>query len=155
MASIAPRGRKRLILALATVLTISGAGLAYAYWTSTGAGDGTATTGTSVAFTVVAAEPVGTLAPGSAGQAITFTITNPGPGVQTINGVGVSVPGPDLVPAGCTYEYYSVSITTPPRFGPIQPNESVTTVATIVMANSEANQDACQGFQLPIRLMVS
>ncbi len=158
MAKTMSRGMKRATIALAAVLTIAGAGTAYAYWTSTGTGDGTATTGTSVAFTITTEDAVGTIAPGSPGQTIAFTVTNPGPGVQYLGTVTATLAdsaGVAWVPTGgCIRDAYEVLLTTTPQSGPLAVDGTATGEVTVRLSNlGDTNQDNCQGQTVPVHIV--
>lgn len=159
MATSISRPKKRYTLALVAVLTITGAGAAFAYWTSTGSGTGSATTGTSAAFTVVSEEAVGTIAPDSAGQTVDFTVTNPGPGALNLTAVAVTMAGPTGVawvpPVDCDIDAYSVTLTTPPAYGPISAEGFVTGTVTVRLASTDVNQDTCKGATVPLYFQAS
>lgn len=159
MTPVILRGKKRATIALAAILTFSAAGVAFAYWTSTGTGAGEATTGTSVAFTITSEDPVGTIAPGSAGQTVAFTVTNDGEGTQHLTGVTVamaSADGTPWVPTGtCLIGDYTATITTVPAAGDIVADGSVDGEVTVTLANTAVDQDDCQGQEVPLHLVAS
>lgn len=152
-------GKKRTAIILAAVLTLTGAGIAFAYWTSTGTGTGTATTGESVALEITSEAGVGELAPGSAGQTIDFTVTNPGEGTQNLTTVTVEIANEDgtpWVPAlGCLATDYTAEVSTAPPAGEIAPGGSVDGTVTVTLENTAINQDACQGEDVPLLLTAS
>jgi len=159
------RTKKTLVVAAAIALTIAGAGGAYAYWTSTGEGAGTAETGESVAFTFTVEDPEGDLSPGSDGQTLDFTVTNPGEGSQLLGEVSVYIATSDgtpdglpwVPPVGCEYDDYAASITTQPTQGELAAGATTADagVATVVLANTAFNQDACQGEDVPLLFVAS
>ncbi len=153
------RGKKRIAIILAAALTLTGAGIAFAYWTSTGTGTGTATTGESVAFEITSEPGVGELAPGSAGQTVAFTVTNPGEGTQNLTAVTVEIADEDgdawVPPAGCLAADYTAEVTTAPPTGDIAPGGSVDGTVTVTLASTAENQDACQGAAVPLFLTAS
>lgn len=155
----ARRRTRTIAIGLAALLTVAGAGAAFAYWTSTGSGDGTATTGESIAFTITSDDPVGTIAPGSAGQTVDFTVTNPGTGTQNLSTVTVELATPDgtpWVPTGtCDAADYVATITTQPTPGPIAAGGSVDGTATVTLTSTAENQDDCQGQAVPLYLVAS
>jgi hypothetical protein len=159
MAKATSRGKKPVVIALAAILTLAGAGVAFAYWTSTGTGSGTATTGESTAFTIESETAVGTIAPGSAGQTVDFTVTNPADSAQFLTGVTVALATADGTPwaptGGCLVADYTASITTAPAAGNIPVGGSVDGTATVTLANTTANQDACQGQEVPLYFVAS
>lgn len=156
--TMSPR-TKRFTLALTAVLTVLGIGIAYAFWTSTGTGTGEATTGQSVALTISSDEAVGTISPGGAGQTVEFTVTNPGPGVQSLSSVTVTMADAQgeawLPPEGCSIDDYTASITTAPTYGVLQVDGTATGTATVTLANTGVNQDACQGATVPLRFVAA
>jgi hypothetical protein len=159
MAIAFSRGKKRVVLSLVAVITLAGAGAAFAYWSSGGTGTGAATTGSSVALTVTSQPAVGTIAPGNAGQTVAFTVTNPGPGVQSLTSVAVTMETAAGVawvpPTDCLIADYTATISTAPAAGPIAVGANVSGVATVTLANTALNQDACQGAAVPLRFVVS
>jgi hypothetical protein len=156
---VSARRRKYLTLALAAILTIGVAGVAVAYWTATGSGDGSAQTGTSTVFTVETEDAAGTIAPGTAGQSVDFTITNPGPGTQFLTAVTVSMAGATGVawtpPTGCLVGDYTATLTTPPSYGELAVNDEVTGTVTVTLADTGANQDACKNAVVPLYFVAS
>jgi hypothetical protein len=145
---------KSVAIAAGVTLTLAGGGIAFAYWTSTGSGTGTATTGANTAFTITPAAPVGVISPGGAGQAVGFTVLNPGPGIQYLTAVNVAIatgPGaPWVPPEGCLIADYTATITTAPIAGAIAVNGTKTGTATVTLANTGVNQNACQGTTVPL-----
>ncbi len=159
MARKISRGKKRVTIALAVVLTLAGAGAALAYWTSTGTGAGTATTGAQVAFTITSDPAVGEIAPGSAGETVAFTVTNPGPGTQYLTTVAVALANADgtpWVPTGnCLIADYTATMTTPAPAGELAVLGTSSGVVTVTLANTAANQDDCQGQDVPLYFIAS
>ncbi len=153
------RGLKRTAIALATVLTLAGATAAFAYWTAMGSGSGEATTGESTPFVVTTESAGGEIAPGSAGETVDFTVTNPGTGTLQLAAVTVALAdaeGEPWVPVGaCLATDYSVSITTAPISGAVAGGGSVGGTVTVVLDNTAANQDACQGQVIPLYFVAS
>jgi hypothetical protein len=160
MATRISRGNKRIAIAIAVVLTFTSAGAAFAYWTSTGTGTGEATTAVaSEAFEITSDPPVGTIAPGSAGQTVAFTVTNPGPGDLNLSDVTVTIATTDgvaWVPTGsCLLADYSVALSTAPVYGVIAPSGSLSGEVTVTLANTGVNQDDCQGQAVPLWFVAS
>lgn len=159
MTRITSRTKKRTAIALAAFIAIAGAGVAYAYWTSTGAGNGIATTGESVAFTITTEPAVGTIAPGSAGQTVAFTVNNPGEGTQYLTEVTVTLATADGTPwvptGGCDIAEYTVTVSTAPAAGNILAGGEADGVATVTLANTDTNQDACQTQEVPLYFVAS
>lgn len=159
MAKSMSRLRKIVIVVSVAAVTLGGAGAAFAYWTSTGSGTGTGQSGTSVTFTITSTAPVGTLAPDSAGQTVAFTVTNPGPATQNLGSVTVAIAGPTgtawAPTGGCLAADYSATISTPPTYGPMAAAATRTGTATVTMASTAANQDACKGQAVPLYFVAS
>jgi len=159
MAKNSSRRSKRLTLALVAVFVVGGVGAAFAYWTSTGSGDGTAETGTSTAFTIAADPAVGTIAPGSAGQTVDFTVTNPGPGTQSLASVTVTMADPTGTPwvpnGSCDVADYAATVTTAPVYGAMAAGDDVTGTATVTLANTGVNQDDCKDQTVPLYFVAS
>lgn len=153
------RGKKRTAIILTAALTLTGAGIAFAYWTSTGTGTGTATTGESVAFEITSEPGAGELAPGSAGQTVDFTVTNPGEGTQNLTEVTVALAtadGTSWVPTGdCLAADYTATVTTAPPTGQIAPGGFVEGTVTVTLDNTAVNQDDCQGQDVPLLITAS
>lgn len=159
MARTKSHGSKRIVVAFVAVLALAGAGIAFAYWTSTGTGDGTANTGVATAFTITSDTPVGTIAPGNAGQTVGFTVTNPSPGPLYLNVVTVTLANADgtpwVPPTGCLIEDFTATISTPPPVGDVPGGGSVGGEATVTLDNTAVNQDACQGVSVPLYFVAS
>jgi hypothetical protein len=159
MAKTRSRRKKRVTLVLVAILVLGGAGVAFTYWTAGGSGDGEAQTGTSVDFTIAADPAVGTITPGGPGQTVDFTITNPGPGSLQLSDVTVSMASATGVPwvpdGGCDIADHTASVTTQPAAGEIPAGDSVDGQATVTLANTAVNQDACMGQVIPLYLTAS
>jgi hypothetical protein len=160
MAKTRSRRTKRFMLPLVAILMLCGAGAAFAYWTATGTGEGSAETGTSTEFTITSADAVGTIAPGSAGQTVEFTVTNPGPGIQTLSDVTVQMAdaaGVEWVPTGdCDIADYTATITTAPTLGVLAVDAGVTGTATVTLDNDTlVNQDDCKNQTVPLYFVAS
>ena len=153
------RGKKRTAVILAVALTLTGAAIAFAYWTSSGTGSGIGETGESVAFTFTSDPAEGTLAPGSAGKTVDFTVTNAGEGTQNLTGVTVTLAtadGTPWVPTGsCLAADYTAEVTTAPPAGEIAPGGSVGGTVTVTLANTAVDQDDCQGQDVPLYFTAS
>lgn len=159
MENVQNRGKKRAAIILVTALTLTGSGVAFAYWTATGTGTGTAMTGESVAFEITSEPGEGELAPGSAGQTIDFTVSNPGEGTQNLTEVTVEIAeegGEAWEPTGeCLTADYLAEVTTVPPAGEIAPGGSVAGTITVTLDNTAVNQDDCQGQDVPLHLTAS
>lgn len=159
MAQRISRLKKTIVIAAAVALTIGGAGVAVAYWTSGGTGDGTATTEESVAFEITADPAVGALVPGGDGETVEFTVTNPGPATQYLTSITVTLADAAgaawVPPTGCLISDYTATISASPTIGSIAAGDFVTGTATVVLANRGANQDACQGAEVPLHFVAA
>lgn len=155
MAKIA--GRKKRIIVTTAVLATLGGGAAFAYWSSVGTGTGAAAAGTSVPFTVVSqAATGGPLSPGGPSQTVSFTVTNPGSGVQNLTAVDVIIPanwsaGTTLPCTAADFTVGTPSITK----GDIQPSANVQGTVTVTMKNLATNQDSCKGVTVPLAFSAS
>jgi hypothetical protein len=159
MAKVQNRRKKSAALIVAAGMTVAGTGVAYAYWTALGEGGGNATTGESVNFVIAQTALTGEdLYPGGPAQTSTFTVTNPGDGVQTLGGVGVEVANADgsawTAVDGCSAADFEVALVAPVT-GPIAADEALTGTATVTMVNSLDNQDACQDVTVPLHFEVT
>lgn len=82
--------KKRVSIPLAVVAVLAVGGIAYAYWTTTGSGDATGTTGTNTAMTITQDGVVTAMTPGSAAQAVNYTIANSADTPQYVTTVTIS-----------------------------------------------------------------
>jgi hypothetical protein len=146
-------------MALAAVITVAGTGVAFAYWTATGSGTGSAKTGQSTAFTIASDPPVGTIAPDGAGQTVDFTVTNPGPGIQNLTSVSVTMADADGTawePTGdCDIADYDADVTALTPVGPLAVGGTSEGTVRVTLADSGANQDDCQGQTVPLYFVAS
>lgn len=158
MAQRISRTKKLLVIAAVGALSLGGAGAAFAYWTSTGSGDGAATTADPVEFVITAEDAEGFLAPGSAGQTVAFTVTNPGPGTLYFGSITITMADADGVPwvpnGNCNLGDYSLDLTTLPQQGELDATEFSSGVVTVTLANTNLNQDDCQGQTVPLHFTV-
>lgn len=148
-------GRRPYKVLGATVALVAISGTAFAYWTTTGTGVGSADTGTAATVTVVQTSVVTDLAPGSAPQQLSGTITNPSSGpvyVTAIDAVVSSVTKAVGAAAGtCTAADYTIAGTG--AVGAEMPADDSGTWGNLTIAfNNDpgANQDACKDAQLVI-----
>lgn len=152
-------GRKKRIIGTTVALVAIGGGAAFAYWTAAGTHDTTATAGKSADFVVTSTIAGGPLSPGGPEQVATFTVTNPGSGVQELKSIKVSVADTNGTPwiagKGCSYEDFALSA---PSFDPkeINPGQSVTGTVKLQMINRPTvNQDGCQNASVPLHFEAS
>jgi hypothetical protein len=158
--------KRAVVLAVVGSLAL-GAG-AYAYFTSTGTGSGKATVGTSTAWTVA---DLGTTGPaltpgGTTEQMMTYKVTNPSSGNQSLTKVTVSVANADgtawTAVTGCSKDDFSIngadagaSYDDVENIGNIAPNGSVQNTVTIKMIDAPRSQDACKLAAPPLYLVAS
>jgi hypothetical protein len=140
--------RKVLVIGVAAGLTLGIAGAALAYWTTSGSGSGTAATASSngtLALNVSVAGPA--LTPGGS-AAVTITATNSGTTdlyVTTVSFASLSVDSTHAT-AGCLATDYSVgTVATTPTNVLAGTTSGTVATATLSMADTALNQDACQG----------
>jgi hypothetical protein len=152
-------GRKKRIIGTTVALVAMGGGAAFAYWTATGAADTTTKAGTSKNFTVTTSVTGDPLSPNGPTKTATFTVTNPGSGVQKLSTVTAAVAGVDgavWTPAGgCLAADFKVGT---PVFTQteIKAGESVTGSVTLQMIDRPGvNQDSCQGADVPLHIAAS
>lgn len=154
MSKVAGR-KKRIIITTAAMLAIGG-GAAFAYWSAIGTDDNAATAGSTAGFTVVSATPSsGTLTPGGPVLEYTYTVTNPGTGVQNLTEVKATVAGTDGTPwtvTGCSATDFTVvsPAITATQLGA---GESFEGAVTVQMINKNENQDGCQGKTIPLHFV--
>ncbi|HWF49162.1 MAG TPA: hypothetical protein VG294_00845 [Solirubrobacteraceae bacterium] len=155
--------RKRVAVPLAAVLALGIAAAAFAYFTSTGSGTGAATVGSASAWTVTAgAATGGPLYPGSGTQTISYTVTNPSSGVQSLAGTsaavasytGTAIPADagdvthNGVPvAGCLASWFTAANTAPTPLPQNLAGSATSTAGSVAvtMQDSGTSQNVCQG----------
>ena len=154
--------RKKRITVTAIVtaaLVLGGGGAAFAYWTAQGSGTGAAKTGTSAAFSVVQSSRTGDpLTPGGPTQTVTFTVTNPGSGVQKLTAVAATVADSSgnvwNAVSGCSAADYTIGTPTI-AYGQIASASTVTGTVTITLNNLDRSQDACKTADVPLYFSAS
>ena len=148
--------RKRILVPVVALAALALAGIAVAYFTASGTGSGTASVGTVGDVTITDVTLPDTLYPGGS-TSVRFTINN------TSSDTAVSVDkvvadtrygttGVDGLPRGCDpadFTFADVSVNTS-----IAASGSTTGTGTLRFANSNANQDACQGAAPVLHLKV-
>jgi hypothetical protein len=150
--------KKRVIITTAAMLAIGG-GAAFAYWSASGTGTGAASAGTNVNFTVASSTATGgALTPGGPTQAVAFTVTNPGTGVQILNNVNVTVANPTgtawTAVSGCSSADFTVG-TPVITYGQIAPGGNIAGTVTVTMNNLSSNQDSCKNVTVPLYIAAS
>jgi ABC-type glycerol-3-phosphate transport system substrate-binding protein len=134
--------KRVVVLAIAALAVALGTG-AFAYFTSTGSGTGTATVGSSSGVQLSSAS-VGPLYPGGADVPVTVTIHNPGGGSEYVNQVSGSVADN----AGCLGSWFQVDSVS--YAGTLAAGATDTKSTNVRMADSNTNQDVCQGKSMTI-----
>jgi hypothetical protein len=141
--------KKVAAIGLAAGLALGGAGAAFAYWTTSGSGSGQATTQSSNGtLTLNVSADASHLYPGGSAP-ITITATNSGTTdlyVTTVSFASLSVDATHAG-AGCLASDYSVGSVTSTPTDVLAGTTSAGNVATatLSMANTALNQDACKG----------
>ena len=144
--------KKAVVLGGVTAVVLTG-GVAFAYWTSTGEGTGTASTGTSTDWVVTVDDvSLADLTPDGPTDTVTFHVTNDNSGVQRLQSTVASVTGTS--DPGCTAADFDVSATTI-AYGDIAAGDTVDGTFTIQMVDTGANQDACKGVTVDLKVAAS
>jgi hypothetical protein len=159
--------KKRAVVIAVVGSLVLGAG-AYAYFTSAGTGSGSATVGTSAAWAVA---DLGTTGPaltpgGTTEQTMTYKVTNPGSGNQSLTKVTVSVANVNgsawTAVTGCSKDDFSIngaaagaSYDDIENAGNIAPDGFVTNTVTIKMVDRPLDQNGCQLAAPPLHLSAS
>ncbi|WP_142063947.1 MULTISPECIES: hypothetical protein [unclassified Pseudarthrobacter] len=152
-------GRKKRIIGTTVALVAIGGGAAFAYWSATGTHDTTTAAGTATNFTISSTITGNPLSPNGPTKTATFTVTNPGTGVQKLSNVVVTVAGTDgaawTAVTGCSAADFVVGT---PAFTPteIAANGAVTGTVTLQMVDRPGiNQDGCKGAAVPLHFSAS
>jgi hypothetical protein len=150
--------KKRIIITTAAMLAVGG-GAAFAYWTASGTGNTTTSADTSSNFTITSTVAGGALSPGGPVQTFTFTVTNPGTGVQKLSAVAATVAATDggvwTAVSGCSAADFEVGT---PTFtaGDIAANGgTLTGTVTLQMKNLGTSQDGCKNATVPLHFAAS
>ena len=151
-------GRKKRIIGTTVALVAIGGGAAFAYWTATGTHDTSTAAGTATNFTVTSTIAGPDLSPGGPTQTVTFTVKNPGTGVQKVSRVDVTVANSDgsdwTSDNGCKTADFAItdySFTAKE----LAKNETATGTVTLQMINRDADQDGCKGAAVPLHFAAS
>jgi hypothetical protein len=152
-------GRKKRIIITTAALVALGGGAAFAYWTAAGVGDTTTAAGTSANFTITSTHTGGALSPNGPTQTFTFTVANPGTGVQKLTNITAAVAGANgaawTAVTGCSKDDFAVGT---PSFTAteIPANGSITGTVTLRMIDRPGvNQDGCKGATVPLHFGAS
>jgi hypothetical protein len=175
------RTKKIIAIGAVSALTLGVAGTAFAFWTGgTGSGSGAATTGTATPFVVTVLPlsytvPVGLFPDTISGlntESYVYMVTNPNAkNAETLGQVAISVANSDgstwswqpntMLPA-CTAGDFSINgaaVGTPAidtsKAGSIASGGSASNTFKIEMIDNGANQDNCQGINVPMYVVAS
>lgn len=158
MSKVAGR-KKRIIITTAALLAVGG-GAAFAYWSATGKGDGTAQTGGTTDFTISSTVTSGApLSPGGPTQTLTFTVTNPGSGVQKLSAVAVTVADATGTPwdsgSGCSFADFTVGT---PALTATEIPAGGTASGTVTLQMKDragVDQNGCKNVTVPLHFVAS
>lgn len=141
--------RKRILVPVVAVVALAVAGIAVAFFTASGTGRGTATVGTAGGVTITDVSFGGALYPGQS-TTVSFRVNNTGTDtavrVGTVRSTGITTPD------GCAAADFT--FTGDAIDAEIPAGGSVNGTGTLRMAESGANQDACQGGSVDVDLSV-
>ncbi|WP_175417324.1 hypothetical protein [Arthrobacter sp. 24S4-2] len=150
--------KKRIIITTAALLAVGG-GAAFAYWTATGTGNTTTTAGSSTNFTITSTVAGDPLSPGGPTQTVTFTVTNPGTGVQKLSTVAATVATTTgaawTAVAGCSAADFAVG---DPTFTVTEIPANGTVVGTVTLQMIDrpgVSQDGCKNATVPLHFVAS
>jgi hypothetical protein len=148
--------RKRILVPVVAIVALAVAGIAVAYFTASGTGSGTATVGSAAGVTIDSVSFDSTLYPGGS-TTVRFTITNASSNtdVQVDKVVADTSQGTNGITGlarGCDPADFSFGDVT--VASSISANGSKNASGTLSLANSTANQDACQGASPVLHLKV-
>ncbi len=147
--------KKLAIAAVSTVAAVGIATSAFAYFTASGTGNGSVTVGSASDWTVDGISTSGgALLPGSGTQIVSYKVTNPSAGHQSLSSAAVSVmhdangnilAAADGAPVvGCMASWFPVDNADHALFQDYEGGASDAASASISMTNT-GNQDSCQG----------
>lgn len=142
--------KKRTALVLSAVAVLAVAGIAVAYWTTTGSGSGSGAVAGSNGALVLHGTINNALTPGST-SSVSFTADNAGSSslqVGTVHAV-VSI---DEAHSGCKASDFTIADTAENQVIPAKGSEALAHAGSISMADTAANQDACQGATISLAL---
>lgn len=152
--------KKRIIITTAAMLAIGG-GAAFAYWSSVAEQNAVVeSTNTSAEFTItVGALASNVLSPGGPTQSVSFTVNNPGSGVQKVNAVAVTVADEDGIlwdsGAGCSHADFAITANTLVATELLS-GTSANGAVTLQMINRPGvDQNGCKGVEVPLHFVAS
>ncbi len=141
--------RKRILVPVVAIAALALAGIAIAYFTASGTGSGTATVGRDAGVAIENVTIADALSPGTASD-VRFDVRNLSSTTDVRIG-SVVVDSIRTSDAGCDpadFSFDAVSI------GTVSAGGSVSATGSLRMANTSANQDACQGATVDLNLKV-
>lgn len=152
--------KKRFALvASTTAAVLIGSGVAVAFWTTSGSGSGSASTGTTTALTVTHTNTIANLYPGGPAVPIDIDITNADANPHTVATFDISNVVNSNAPACPNVDYVITdgSASTPNNVAASTTTSfaGTTTGASIRLAESGINQDACKGATVTFDIDVS
>ena len=148
--------RKRILVPVAAIAALAVAGIAVAYFTASGTGSGTASVGSAAGVTISGVSFDNALYPGGS-TTVRFTINNSSSDTavqvdKVVADTSAGTNGITGLPRGCDaadLTFGDVSVSTS-----IAAGSSTSTTGTLSLANTNANQDACQGAAPVLHLKV-
>ncbi len=148
--------RKRILVPVAAIAALAIAGIAVAYFTASGTGSGTATVGTSAGVTITGVSFDSTLYPGGSTN-VRYTITNSSSNTavsvdKIVADTSAGTNGITGLPVGCSASDFTFGAVSVGRSIPA--SGSISGSGTLSLANTNANQDACQGASPVLHLKV-
>jgi hypothetical protein len=145
--------KKRNVAALAVVAVLALAGMAFAYWTTTGSGEGSGSVAASNGTITLHGTISDALVPGGS-SAVKYTADNTGSSSLSVGTVHAVVSIDEAhATAGCKASDFKISDTAENQV--IAAKTSGVKLAhdgTISMADTEENQNACQGATVSLAL---
>lgn len=148
--------RKRILVPVAAIAALAVAGIAVAYFTASGTGSGTASVGSAAGVTITGVTIDDALYPGGA-STVRFTIRNGSSNTavsvdKVVADTSAGTNGITDLPVGCDAADFTFDDVTVGRS--IAADGSVDATGTLHMADTSANQNACQGATLTLNLKV-
>jgi hypothetical protein len=145
--------KKRTLGVISAIAVLAVAGLAIAYWTTTGSGSGSGSVAASNGTLTLHGTISSALTPG-ANSAVAFTADNSGTSslqVGTVHAV-VSI-DKEHAKEGCDASDFTIADTTENQvIAAGAEGVSLAQAGSIAMADTAANQDACQGASISLKL---
>jgi hypothetical protein len=143
--------KKRTMLVLGAVAVLAVAGVAVAYWTTSGSGSGSGAVAASNGTVVLHGTITNNLTPGGSSP-VAFTADNANSSSEQVGTVHAVVTI-DPAHAGCAASDFTIADTAENQVIPAKgTGVALTNGSTISMADTAANQDACQGATISLAL---